>query len=147
MANTSIMKTAENYVLLEALPKLFSGHLFQEASPALIWGGRFDFDAVSQDGTIVGLISTSTLKTSGGNYGSGKVNKILKDCLYLLYVEGARKRFLAFTETCMKHEFETMKEKGRFPPEIQLIHTPLPSDLNKKVKAVRQKASDEVSPR
>jgi len=44
-------------------------------------GGVFDFDAVSEDHSVVATISTSGAKTAGGKYAVGKMhNSALTSC-------------------------------------------------------------------
>ena len=54
-------------------------------------GGVFDFDAVSEDRSIVATISTSGSKTSGGKNAVGKILKLRSDMLFLTMVEAERR--------------------------------------------------------
>ena len=102
----------------------------------------FDFDAVSDDRSIVATISTSSAKTSGGKYAVGKILKLRSDMLFLTMVE-AKQRIIILTERDMCDQCEREAAGGRVPPEIQFVCAILPDDLNQKLIAARLKASGE----
>lgn len=145
MADTRIQKKAEGWVLSEFLPSVY-GIPFANRKVQLNWGGKFDFDAVSQDGAIVGNISTSSAVTAGAKLAVGKIQKIKSDTLYLLYAQGANQRLLIFTESDMHRHFEKEVNNGRFPKGVKLIHSPLPDFLQREIEIARRVASDETSP-
>lgn len=145
MADTRVQKKAEGWVLNEFLPSLY-GMPFANRKVLLNWGGRFDFDAVSQDGTVVGNISTSSAITASAKLAVGKIQKIKSDTLYLLYAQGASRRLLIFTESDMYRHFEKEVRNGRFPKGVKLIHAPLPTTLQREIETARRVASDETSP-
>ena len=146
MADTRVQKKAEGWVLAEFLPSVF-GVPFGNRKVLLNWGGKFEFDAVSQDGTIVGNISTSSAITAGAKLATAKIQKIKCDTLYLLYAQGASQRLLIFTELDMQRHFEKEIKNGRFPKGVKLIHAPLPVPLQREIEIARKIASDETSPR
>jgi len=147
MVDTAAQQKAEKWVVANFLPRRFDRKSFSKRKMKLTWGGEFDVDAVSTDGRIVVLISTSTFLTTGGKSGAGKCYKIMKDTLYLLHVKNVSRRVLAFSDKSMLEHFEQEKRNGRFPPEIELLHVPLPADIQRRVVAARRAASAEVSPR
>lgn len=109
----------------------------------LIWGGNFCFDAVSKNENIIVNISTSSLKTKSSKIGNGKIQKILKDTLYLMGIEKESKKYLLFTERCMFNHFEIMKKDGRFPSDINFLYEKLPNFLAAKLKKSKNIASNE----
>jgi len=133
-------------VLAEFLPVVY-GMPFGNRKVQLNWGGRFDFDAVSQDGRIVGNISTSSATTASAKLATAKIQKIKCDTLYLLYAQGASERLLIFTELDMQRHFEKEVKNGRFPKGVKLIYAPLPAILQREIEAARKVASDETSPK
>jgi len=145
MADTRVQKKAEGWVLNQFLPSLY-GVPFANRKVLLNWGGKFDFDAVSQDGTIVGNISTSSAKTAGAKLAVGKIQKIKADTLYLLYAQGANQRLLIFTEMDMHQFFEKEAKNGRFPKGVKLVHAQLPTVLQQEIEIARRVASEETSP-
>lgn len=146
MADTTVQHEAERWVVSEFLPNHFGGVHFSERKLSLVWGGKFAFDAVSSDGRIIGLISTSSARTAGDNLATAKIQKLKCDTLYLLHATGIDQRLLIFTEQSMLEQFDKEKRSGRFPPEIELLHAPLPNDLYERVLASRRIASAETSP-
>jgi hypothetical protein len=80
-------------------------------------GGVFDFDAVSEDHSVVASISTSGSKTSGGKNAVGKILKLRSDMLFLTMVE-AKGRLIILTERDMCDQCEKEAAGGRVPPEI-----------------------------
>lgn len=146
MANTSAQHLAEAWVIETVLPSHFPGIAFAGRKLKLKWGGFFAFDAVSQDGTIVVAISTSSARTAKGKAATAKFQKLKTDSLYLLHVESARRRLMVFTEQSMLEYFKKEVSSGRFPPEIELVHIELPIEILAKVLAARDIASKETSP-
>jgi hypothetical protein len=144
MANTQAQLQAERWVVTEYLPKLFNKQ-FKGKSVSLIWGGGFNFDAVSEDGEIIACISTSSIKTAGGKPSTGAFNKIRGDALFLLHGNSAKRRCLIFTEKDMYNHYLKEIASGRFPPGIELIFVDLPADIKQKVKEAKKAASQEVS--
>jgi hypothetical protein len=105
-------------------------------------GGVFDFDAVSDDHSIVATISTSGSKTSGGKQAVGKILKLRSDMLFLTMVE-AKQRLIILTERDMCDYCEKEKAAGRIPPEIDFVCAIIPEDLRTRLVAARLKASGE----
>jgi len=83
MADTKAQIKAERWIVKEYLPKLFN-HRFEEKQTTLQWGGKFKFDAVSEDGEIVVNISTSSAKTAREKQAIGKRHKIKADVSKML---------------------------------------------------------------
>ncbi|MBI2088056.1 MAG: hypothetical protein HYT78_04845, partial [Deltaproteobacteria bacterium] len=104
MADTSIQREAEAWVVHEALPAIY-GQPFSKGRMPLIWGGSFEFDAVSNDRTIVACVSTSAARTAGSKLAVGKIQKIRADTLYLLNPANIERRVLVFTEETMMRHF------------------------------------------
>jgi len=149
MADTSVQHEVEAWVVREELPRLFEGRRFEKGKVSLAWGGRFEFDAVSTDGTIAVCISTSSRVTSSGKLAVGKIHKIKADTLYLLNAQGVKERVLLFTDPTMLEHFLKQREHGRFPSEaqVQLRHVLLGVELAAKLKIAGNAASGEVQPR
>lgn len=145
MADTSAQHSAEKWVVTHFLPEHFEGTSFSGRKLTLKWGGQFAFDAVSQDGKIVGLVSTSAARTAGGKAAIAKFQKLKADALYLLNVNGAEQLLMIFTEDSMLKHFEKEQKSGRFPPEIAFLLAPLPEDIHACVLAARHIASAETS--
>lgn len=144
MSNTQAQREAEVWVRANDLPSRF-GSRFTKACLQLRSGGTFEFDAVSEGGGIVCVISTSQLATSGNPHGTGKVAKVYKDLFFLLLARADR-RIAIFTEPCLSGFFEREKQRGRVPEEIEILCVSLPVELASRVKLSRESASMEVRP-
>jgi hypothetical protein len=122
------------------------GHRFAKECRELSSGGEFEFDGVSQDGSIVACISTSKHKTSGGNNGMGKWFKLRSDMLYLLEALGVERRLLILTEPCMFRHYQAELARGRVPRGVEVALADIPADLRERLSASRDRASSEVRP-
>jgi len=114
MADTSIQREAEGWVVREALPAVYH-QAFSKGAVPLVWGGAFEFDAVSHDRTTVACVSTSVARTAGNKLAVGKIQKIKADTLYLLNAANVNRRVLVFTHESMLRHFEKERKAGRFP--------------------------------
>lgn len=146
MADTSVQHKAEEWVIAHGLPELFPGLSFSGKKMKLAWGGVFAFDAVSSDEALVVSISTSAALTATGKLATAKFQKLKTDALYLLHLETDARRLMVFTEASMYAYFKNAVVAGRFPPNIELLHIPLPFELHALVLASRMIASIETSP-
>jgi len=146
MADTSSQKKAEIWIVGHYLPQRFEGIPFKEQAVPLVWGGKFAFDAVSEDLSIIALVSTSTAKTSGGKQATAKIQKLKCDTLYLTNVSVPCRKILVFSERSMLEHFQKDVKAGRFPSDIELLHAELPADILAEVHAARLVAQQEVSP-
>ncbi len=145
MADTRAQKNGEEWVLSDFLQKRY-GERFTGRKVLLAWGGKFEFDAVNADGSIIANISTSSAVTARDKFATAKVQKIKCDTLYPLYARGAKQRLLIFTESDMLRHFEKEVRNGRFPKGVKLLHAPLPTLLQQEVEHSRKIASEETSP-
>lgn len=144
MANTRAQLVAEKWIVENELPHLFGGQFLPATKTKLTWGGMFEFDAVSADGAVVVCISTSSGRTSGGNFPSAKVQKLKADAFYLLHATGVSRRVMAFTNEAMREAIRKEQTRGRFPPEIELVVVRLPEELAAAVEESRVIASKET---
>jgi hypothetical protein len=95
VANTRYLRTVVEDYVRGALHDEY-GKDFAPKFLRLLPGGRHEFDAVSEDGTVVASVKSASGLTSGGRVPSGK----LKDCiaeLYFLSLVEARERLLVLT--------------------------------------------------
>jgi hypothetical protein len=143
MADTRIQTEVEDWVRRNWMPSQFGTKFSRERLP-LRSGGVFDFDAVSEDHSIVASISTSGSKTSGGKYAVGKILKLRSDMLFLTLVE-AKRRIIVLTEQDMCEQCEKEASGGRIPKEIEFVCAVIPDDLRERLKVARLKASNESS--
>lgn len=99
LADTRIQLEVEDWVRRNCMPTHFGKRFSRERLP-LRSGGVFDFDAVSDDHSIVATISTSGAKTRGGKHAVGKILKLRSDMLFLAMAEASR-RVIVLTERDM----------------------------------------------
>jgi hypothetical protein len=114
------------------------GSKFSRERLPLRSGGVFDFDAVSEDHSIVATISTSGSKTSGGKHA------LRSDMLFLTMVE-AKRRVIVLIEQDMCDQCEKELAGGRVPREIEFVCAAIPDELRVRLVAARLRASGEGS--
>lgn len=141
MADTRIQLEVEDWVRRNWMRSQY-GTKFSRERLRLRSGGFFDFDAVSEDQSIVATISTSGSKTSGGNHAVGKILKLRSDMLFLTMVE-AKRRIVVLTEQDMCDQCEKEYASGRVPPEIEFVCASIPGELRKRLIEGRERASGE----
>lgn len=143
MADTRVQLEVEDWVRRNWMPTHFGMKFYRERLP-LRSGGVFDFDAVSEDRSIVATISTSGSKTSGGRNAVGKILKLRSDMLFLTLVE-AKRRVIVLTENDMLDQCKKEVAGGRVPKEIEFVCAQIPEELSMRLIAARIKASGESS--
>ncbi|HVP96748.1 hypothetical protein [Methanoregula sp.] len=145
MADTSTQREVENWIRKYWLTLKFNQD-FEQKKLTLVSGGRFEFDAVNKDDSIVINISTSSAKTSGGNLGSGKLQKIRADIYFLLLLpETVKRKLLVFTEPDMVNVCQNEKTKGRMPQNIEICLVDLPENIRTKLNGAKKIATKEMT--
>ena len=92
------------------MPKRY-GQPFRQKNLDLRSKGQFKFDAVSDDGEIVAVTSTSGGMTAGGKMATAKLQKIRSDVYWFLMLEQqGEKKLLVFTDDSM---IDLIKEKKK----------------------------------
>jgi hypothetical protein len=145
MADTRFLKTEVEPHVREWLAEKFGQPFSSKFLPLCGVQGKprtHEFDAVSEDSSIVCSIKTASWKTSGGKRGSGKVQGAYSELYFLDHVE-AKKKCLILTDPeffeCFKHETE-----GRLANGLALLHCPLPAELCAEVAAIRKTSRSEL---
>jgi hypothetical protein len=144
MANSQVQLQAEKWVCEVWLPEKY-GQTFRPTRLRLETGGYFNFDAVSEDNSIVANISTSSAFTAGGRGPAAKIQKLRADMLFLLMMD-VPKRFIVLTEKDMYELCLRKKVNGRVPNEIEFLHALLPAAYVNELQKAKKIASEEVSP-
>src|ERR1700751_1458636 len=111
VANANVQIEVEDWVRRNWMASHFGMKFSRERLP-LRSGGVFDFDAVSEDRSVVATISTSGAKTAGGKYAVGKMHKLRSDMLFLMMVQ-AKRRLVILTERNMCTQCEQEAAGGR----------------------------------
>jgi bifunctional DNA-binding transcriptional regulator/antitoxin component of YhaV-PrlF toxin-antitoxin module len=145
MADARVQLEVEDWVRRNWMPTQY-GTKFSRERLRLRSGGVFDFDAVSEDHSIVATISTSGSRTSGGKSAVGKILKLRSDMLFLTMVD-AKRRIIVLTERDMCDQCEKEFAGGRVPPEIEFVCAVIPDELRTRLEIARQKASAEAAGR
>jgi hypothetical protein len=143
VADTRIQLEVEDWVRRNWMAAEFEMRFSRERLP-IRSGGVFDFDAVSEDHSVVATISTSGSKTSGGKHAVGKILKLRSDMLFLTMVE-AKRRIIVLTERDMCDQCQREAAGGRVPPEIEFVCAIIPDELRIRLVAARLRASGESS--
>jgi hypothetical protein len=121
------------------------GQSFESKILRLQPGGGHEFDAVSEDGSVVASIKTSSGLTSGGNHPVGKVAACLNDIYYLSLI-GAKVRLLILTNPEF-HSLFMKTSQGKIASGIEVELMALPLDIQVDVDAISKRASDEMGQR
>jgi hypothetical protein len=149
MADTRAYSEAERWIREKGLPERFPGQVFEKRE--LRVGTRrsgdpsyHEFDAVSPDGTIVASINASSGLTTGGKVPVGKTKDAYTELHFLSLVSGAH-RFLILTDPEFHKIFSNVSD-GRLPSGVEVVHIPLPGEIQERVRVARRGAAVEVSP-
>src|SRR5260370_41490023 len=127
MDDPRIQLVVEDWVRRNWMPSHF-GAKFSRERLQLRSGGVFDFDAVSEDYSIVATISTSGSKTSAGKNPVGKILKLRSDMLFLTMGE-AKRRPVVLTEQDMVEQCKKEIPGGRVRQEIEFVFAQIPTEL------------------
>jgi hypothetical protein len=100
--------------------------------------GSFEFDAASEDGTIVACLSTA------GNLYPGQRHKLTRDAAFMWLVPNAQRHILAVVEQHVADALIAMRSRGRIPPKTEIVLIELPADVRQELVSFRKKASVEV---
>lgn len=148
MANTTELKTRIEPFVREELSKWYPGHIFNEKPLPLLKknDGTYavhNFDAVSEDNSIVASIKSHSWLTSGGNHPAGKVGKIYQS-LYFLGMVQAKVKLLVLTDNETFQGF--LKEcEGKVAKDITIKLIQLSPDLQSLVRKIKELSSREMS--
>ncbi|XXF79757.1 hypothetical protein P2318_08350 [Myxococcaceae bacterium GXIMD 01537] len=135
---------AEEWVRENGFPAQFPGRAFFKKRLPLRDGGTFEFDAVADDESVIGLVSTSTWKTVTGNANTGAIRKIRADLLRFTQLPSLSSTMvLGFTELATAEGFLREKNRGKISSRVEIIHFPLPEDIQILVEAGRVESRSE----
>jgi len=141
MANTTYMKNQVEDWVRNWLDQQYPGSHFKKDTLKLTTGGNHEFDAVSQENSIIAGITGHSWKTKGGNLPSAKYDGLYRE-LYFLSLIRATKKLLVLTNEDMYRDFVN-RSKGKVAQGIEISFCQLPVEMRQKVAQVQQKASEE----
>ena len=134
MANSTIAtKDVENWIRSEFLQKKYN-QAFAKRKLGVQSGAQIEFDAVSEDGNIVCIISTSPGKTTDGKPDTDVLAKIREKALWAISLN-EKPEIIVFVYT-YKSMGELLKEEkgnGRFPKHIKTLLVKLPAEFEAKL--------------
>src|SRR3989338_9153096 len=139
MADTRVQVEVEVWIRENWLPQIF-GQKFRQKQLELTSGGKFVFDGVSGDERVVATVSTSGALTALGKRGSGKLQKIRADALFLL-LSGAPEAVLVFSEQDMYDLCRKEAEHGRLPRSLRFELAEIPAELRTRLQEARARSS------
>ena len=147
MAKTIELKTKVEPFVRKWLEKSYPGHTFTPKALPLRRkrDGTYavhEFDAVSEDNSIVASIKSHSWLTSGGNLPAGKIGQIYQS-LYFLNLVDAKTKLLIFTDAGTYEGFIAVSD-GKVADGIGIKLCSLPQELQLLLNKVRQKASQEM---
>ena len=122
MGNSTIATIdVENWIRNEFLSKKYH-QSFSKQKLGVQSGGEFECDAVSEDGTIVCFISTSTSKTADGRADADALGKIRDKAFWAGSLnEKPETIVFVFTDKSMMELIKKEKDNGRFPKHIKTL--------------------------
>jgi hypothetical protein len=144
MADTKDLKQQIEPHVQEWLRKRFGARFRRRFVPLSEHGAKaqHQFAAVSEDGKIVASVKSLSGRTSGDNLPSAKINSAYAEIYYLSLVQ-AEKRLLVLTDFEFSGLFCKHSE-GKVVRSVEILHCPLPPELERVKEAVRVAASAEI---
>ena len=142
MANTHLIKILVEPYVRRQLEANF-GQPFASKFMPLPGGGSHEFDAVSDDETIVSAIKSHSGLTSGGNRPGAKILACYAELYYLLQIE-APHRLLVMTNPEF-FEIFSHDSRGRLHPDLELKLVRLPAEMQVRIDGVTRAASEEMT--
>jgi hypothetical protein len=143
MAITNIIKQKIEPYVRSWLPSKFPDHVFTEKQVLLTSNYHHRFDAVSEDGSIVGAILCNRPKTRTGNENTGGVRKAMVDACLLNFLlpEGTTRAMIFTDERFSELAADRLKLVGT--AQIQMLVCPLPQELRALLGDILDRASAE----
>lgn len=150
MAKTTELRTKIEPFIRKGLGEIYPGHTFTEKTLPLRRkkDGTYavhNFDAVSEDNSIVASIKCHSWLTSGGKRPAGKIGEIYES-LYFLGLVKANTKLLILTDREAYDGFLKVSD-GKIAKDIEIRLCLLPPQLQLLVTNVHREASQEMSRR
>lgn len=143
MANTRYLRQeVEDYIRTRLSDEF--GQPFTAVFLTLRTGGQHEFDAVSDDRTVVASVKSASGLTAGGKKPAGKIKDCIAELYYLSLMEAPTRR-LVLTTPAFFVLFDRATE-GAVAEGIDVVCIPLPPKMQEQVDLVVRDASREVSP-
>jgi len=148
VAKTTELKTLVEPFIRKELERNYCGHTFAEKALPLRRkkDGNYavhNFDAVSEDNSIVASIKSHSWLTSSGKRPAGKIGEIYES-LYFLSLVNAKTKLLILTDREAYNGFLAVSN-GKIGEGIDIKLYPLTPELQLLVEDIHRKASQEMS--
>jgi hypothetical protein len=117
---------------------------FTKKPVVLRTGGRHEFDAVADDGSVVASIKSASGKTRGGRHPAGKVHAAISELYFLSLVDAPARQLILTTPDFYEIFIRTLS--GKLTPGIEVRCITLPPDIQAEVAKVQNSASQEIFP-
>jgi hypothetical protein len=144
MADTTALRTQIEPHVQAWLQKQFGVRFTRRTVPLTGHGtaGQHQFAAVSDDGRIVASVKSLSGRTTGENLPSAKIDSSYAEIYYLSLVQ-SEKKLLVLTDLEFYRLFSKQSE-GMVVRSVDILHCPLPLELERVKEAVRVAASAEI---
>jgi hypothetical protein len=144
MADTTALKKQIEPHVQAWLQKQFGVRFRRQTVPLTGHGaaGQHQFAAVSEDGKIVASVKSLSGRTTGENLPSAKIDSSYAEIYYLSLVQ-SEKKLLVLTDIEFYRLFRKHSE-GMVVRGVDILHCPLPPELERVKEAVRLTASAEI---
>jgi hypothetical protein len=142
MADTTKIKTVIEPYVCNWLSKQFPGHVFKEKPIQLTTGKNYNFDAVTEDASVVAAILSNRAKTRTGRENTGGVRKALSEISYLNAAPKRAKKVMVFTDDDFYQLIQRRASRLGIG-SIQMMVCKLPSHLEAMLRGILDKASYE----
>ena len=121
------IKDIENWIRNEFLLKKYN-QAFAKRKLAVQSGGEMEYDAVSEDGKIVCILSTSRGMTAEGKPDADVLSNIREKILWTVSLN-EKPEIIAFvyTEKSMGELLKQEKERGRLPKQMKMVQAKMPA--------------------
>jgi hypothetical protein len=141
--DTNFIKTRIEPVMRDVLAAALNVPTLRERVMPLRWNGegqgKFAFDAVGEDGTVVACLSTAR------NLKAGQRHKLMRDATFMWLVPGVKQRILAVVEPGVAQSLEGELQRGLIPPATVIKIINLPAEMRDALETFRVGAANEVA--
>ena len=141
MANTNALKDIERYVRHWCSSKYGTEIEDYEKKIQLVTGSVHRFDVVAKDGSIIAGIKTSALRIDG-KVSTGVIKSTFTE-LYFLSLISAPKKLMILTDKGYYEYFRKISN-GKVADGIEIIHCPLPKEIEKDIAIVHRNCREEI---
>ena len=142
MANTTEITTRIEPYVRDWLSTQFPGHVFKKKPVTMSTGSDYEFDAVTEDASVIGAILCNRPRTRTGRVNTGGVRKARNDIESLKLLPPTVKKLMVFTDAGFLDLIH--RRAARFGAEsIRMMACPLPPSLDLLLRQVLDRASRE----